>query len=105
MSETIGNSTPEYPDLWRTVMEASKHADETAWALADTQPTTMAGLRALLHYVEEFNARGVALPDDHGWASERMFWPVIEDECDGSGFGFELLANVTRTLETMGAAA
>jgi hypothetical protein len=88
-------------------------ATVAANALTTIRPATMAGLLALIHHVEAFNAGAFFLepdprwPEESGpeWQSAPMHWPESEDEDEIDLFGFAVLANVRRSLEAMAARA
>jgi hypothetical protein len=86
-------------------MEADAASDKAALALTTTQPTTMAGVLALLEHVEAFNEGEISLADTRDlsgvWHSGPMFWPVIEDENKENIFGYLILVNVHRALQTL----
>jgi hypothetical protein len=80
--------------------------DAAADALTTIRPTTMAGVLALLHHVEAFNAGAFFLdpwPDSTvgDWQSKPTFWPSWEDEDGIDLFGYAVLANVRAALEAM----
>lgn len=112
-SDTIDASWhPEYDPVKRAaVMDAESsaddEADDAADALTSIRPTTMAGVLALIHYVEAFNAGAFFLEPDStetvsDWQSGPIFWPRYEDDQDDvSMFGFAILANVRSALEAM----
>ena len=99
--------SPEYdPVECEAVEEAASAADAAdaaaANALTTIRPTTIAGLLALMHHVEQFNAGAFVLeinPD--GWYSKPMHWPANLDEDEIDLFGYSVLANVRRALEAM----
>jgi hypothetical protein len=105
---------PEYDPV---KCEAAKEAytaaadasdDAAADALTTIRPTTMAGVLALLHHVEAFNAGAFFLdpwPDStvRDWQSKPTFWPSWEDEDGIDLFGYAVLANVRAALEGIGA--
>jgi hypothetical protein len=104
--------SPEYDPV---ECEAAKEAytaaadasdDAAADALTTIRPTTMAGVLALLHHVEAFNAGAFFLdpwPDStvRDWQSKPTFWPSWEDEDGIDLFGYAVLANVRAALEAM----
>jgi hypothetical protein len=109
--------SPDYdPVECRAVKEnrgaAYDVASTAAFALTTVQPTTMAGVLALIHHVEAFNAGAFFLepdsrwPEDSGpeWQSAPVHWPESEDEDAIDLFGFAILANVRRALEANGGA-
>jgi hypothetical protein len=78
---------------------ATKADKKAAFALTTTQPTTMAGVLALMRYVEDFNAGAFVLED---WGASRpFFWPETEDEDGIDKFGYALFANVRRSLNAL----
>jgi len=85
---------------------ADDAADDAANALTTIRPTTKAGVLALIHHVEAFNAGAFFLepcPEDtvSDWQSKPMFWPASNDEDDIDLFGYSVLANVRRALESL----
>jgi hypothetical protein len=78
---------------------ADDAAADAANALTTIRPTTIAGLLALIHHVEAFNAGAFAFPD-YG-QSAPMHWPADVDEDGIDVFGYSILANVRRALEAM----
>jgi hypothetical protein len=100
------------------VARKAEKADETArrrevkaaWALTKTEPTTVTGILALIHYVEAFNdglLKHPTAPDE--WKSNAFYWPVDGFEEDGCGdpprFAFDLLSLVGRSLRRLAPAA
>lgn len=102
---------PEYDAELVDAAQTASHdahgaASAAANALTTIHPTTMAGILALIEYVEAFNAGAYFLeplqPGDtlDDWRSAPMFWPAhVADEIDL--FGYLVLANVRRALEAM----
>jgi hypothetical protein len=80
---------------------ADADADDAAEALATIRPTTIAGLLALMHHVEQFNAGAFALDIDLEWRSAPMHWPAHDDESEIDLFGYSILANVRTALAAM----
>jgi hypothetical protein len=79
--------------------DAEAEADGAAFALTTIRPTSMAGVFALIGYVEAFNSGGYALED---WgASSPMHWPECDDANEMDQFGYLILANVRAALEAM----
>lgn len=77
-----------------------------AMALINTRAATMAGVLALLEYVEFFNTRGIKLPSDPGnWSSSPFQWPRMTGEDGVELFGFALLGNIRRSLQILNGAA
>jgi hypothetical protein len=88
-------------------LEATHASDTAARALTTIRPTTMAGVLALICYVQEFNAGAVFLEPDPSvdeseveWRSAPMFWPESNDD-EIDLFGYAILANVRLALEAM----
>jgi hypothetical protein len=102
---------PEYdPVKCRAAEEAdiasTDASNDAAYALTTVRPTTMAGILALLRYVEAFNAGALSLeplPGDSAtdWHSAPFFWPESQDEHEIDLFGYAFLANVRSALEAM----
>ena len=65
--------------------EAGDEADEAGNALTTIVPTTLAGIVALIRYIEEFNAGGYGL-EDYGDLAP-TFWPDDRDEDEIQLFG------------------
>lgn len=99
------------PVKCKAVQKAARAADDAAAdaakALTTIQPSTMAGLLALMRHVEAFNAGAYFLEDAPGdWRSAPMFWPTdFVDDDEIHLFGYAVLANVRHALEAMGSAA
>jgi hypothetical protein len=98
------SSSPEYdPILCKAVDEAADAAHDAAsnaaMALITIRPTTIAGLLALMRYVEAFNNGAFALDED--WCSCPMMWPAMVDDDEIDHFGYKLLANVCAALAEM----
>ena len=55
-------NNPLWIELQRTVLAASKIADEAATQLLSTRPTTLAGVAAVLRYAYDFARRGLEFP-------------------------------------------
>jgi hypothetical protein len=104
-------SSPGYdPVLCKAVLRANDDADhattDAAFALTTIRPTTMAGILALIHYVEAFNAGAFFLEPNPGakvddWRSAPMFWPETKDDDEIDLFGYAVLANIRCALEAM----
>ena len=99
---------------------AAKEAEDTttevahaaARALGNILPTTIAGVTALLAYVDHFNAGGVAPADmwpgdkPEDFCSAPYLWLAMEDQdTDIDMFGYMILTNARRALERIGGAA
>jgi hypothetical protein len=98
------SSSPEYnPILCKAVNEAANAAHDAAnnagMALATIRPTTIAGLLALMRYVEAFNNGAFVL--DENWYSCPVTWPSMFDDDGINLFGYKLLANVCAALAEM----
>jgi hypothetical protein len=80
-------------------------AANAAGELVDVTPATMAGLLALLDYVDAFNRKTFTLDDDpEHFYSEHLLWPdnlLADDETLEQPFAFWLLLNVRAALEAM----
>jgi hypothetical protein len=100
---------PTHPDynpveckvIDEAALASDDDADDAANGLITIQPTTIAGLLALMHYVEMFNAGAFALDNDPDWRSAPMHWPADVDDDEIDLFGYDVLANVRRALESM----
>jgi hypothetical protein len=103
-AEAVPNE-PRWNEIRAAATEADAASDKAALALTTTQPTTMAGVLALLEHVEAFNEGEISLADTRDlsgvWHSGPMFWPVIEDENKENIFGYLILVNVHRALQTL----
>lgn len=99
--------SPDYdPVECRKVMRAASAADAAdaaaANALTTIQPTTIAGLLALMRHVETFNAGAFTLDiDPDNWRSRPADWPADVDDDEIDLFGYSILANVRAALEAM----
>jgi hypothetical protein len=101
--------SPKYdPVKCKEALEADSAAGDAATdaanALITVRPTTIAGVLALIRYVEAFNAGAFFLepyPEDTAsdWQSGPMFWPESNDEDEIDLWGYAVLANVRRALE------
>jgi hypothetical protein len=107
MGTVTAKWSPDYdPVECKAVMEASSAtsgaAANAANALTTIQPTTIAGLLALMHYIEAFNAGAFALDiDPDNWRSRPADWPADVDKDEIDLFGYSILANVRSALEAM----
>lgn len=82
--------------------EACREEYEAAWALTTIQPTTLAGITALIRYVEDFNAGKVGGNEEA--ASSPFWWPsdeFDEEEHPIDRFPYDILANVRAALAAM----
>lgn len=93
------DAAPEYEAAQKAASTATDASREAACALTTIMPATMGGVLALLTYVEQFNAGNFALDAD--WRSAAFCWPADVDDNDIDLFGYEVLANVRRALESM----
>ena len=100
-SETKCSDEERYWEAQVRCRWASRASMRAGFALTNIQPTTMAGVLALLQYVEEFNAGGFGHPSDDGWRSWPAGWPAADGDPDVDLFGFLMLANVRRALEAL----
>jgi hypothetical protein len=55
---------PRWQDMQAACDAAAEAADAAAWALIDSEPTTLGGAAALLAYAHDFVASGATWPDD-----------------------------------------
>jgi hypothetical protein len=102
VSMSTNDDAPEYRARDDATDDAYAAENAAAQMLAATVPTSIAGIVALIAYVDEFNAGGVALPDDpKDWYSTAQNWPLFDEENEIDRFGFAILSNVRRTLEAM----
>jgi hypothetical protein len=85
--------SPDYDHVeCKAVQEASNAADaaavDAANALTTIQPTTLAGLLALMDHVEQFNAGAFVLDvDPDNWRSAPTHWPADVDDDEIHLFG------------------
>jgi hypothetical protein len=116
-SRILSNTTsaewaPDYdPVEWGAVKEAHTAACNAsaaaANALTTVRPSTMAGVLALVCYVEAFNGGAFFLEPDSSeatsddWRSAPMHWPETKDDDEVDLFGFAILANVRCALEAI----
>jgi hypothetical protein len=80
---------------------ARKASDHAAFALTKIQPTTLAGVLALLQHVDAFNSGAFYLEPDReiiDWQSSPPEWPAVRGEDDIDMFGYALLDNVRRAI-------
>jgi hypothetical protein len=84
--------------------------EDAAFKLITVEPTTMAGVLALINYVEAFNQQKFQYKK--GWNSAPYNWPDasqfefegINDDPDGDcGMAFAILINVRDALKTLAA--
>jgi hypothetical protein len=98
---------PDYDTVeCKAVNEAATASDDAATDAADAlttiRPTSIAGMLALMHYVEMFNAGAFALDiDPDNWRSRPMHWPADVDDDEIDLFGYSVLANVRDALEAL----
>jgi hypothetical protein len=113
-SETVDAEwAEEYdPVECKAVEEADRAANvaaaDAANALTTIRPTTMAGLLALVRHIEAFNAGAFFLeptpPETsvYDWRSRPADWPADRDDDKMVDmFGYSVLANVRRALESL----
>jgi hypothetical protein len=100
------------PDYEKAAAAAAAAWDRTHAAAVDlikVQPTTLAGVIALLKYVEEFNSGALQHPELEGSYSELALWQDYE-LADENGdvldqpFAYWVMWNVRRALEALSAA-
>ena|SRR3974390_2748104 len=100
-------SKPENIAIHEAADKAMRDNDAAAMELADTQPTTMAGILALIDYVEAFNQGEFRLNDD--WYSAPFNWPSAEsfdfetDTDEELGMAYAVLLNIRDALKTVAA--
>jgi hypothetical protein len=103
----VWSDTPRVPwseEAWEADVRfrwVHRRENRAGRALATVRPTTVAGVVALIEYVEAFNAGAFKLPHDTGWASEPCLWPPEDIGSDIDMFGFMLLSNVRAALQAM----
>ena len=110
----IPTSGPNYVEAEHGPLHAAdvecREADEdAALDLTDVQPTTMAGVLALIDYVNDFNQGKFRLNDD--WCSAPYNWPAassfefegseIDDDDNECGMAFAVLLNIRNALAAM----
>lgn len=79
--------------------DADEEAASAAFTLTTIRPATMAGVLALIRYVEAFNSGSYAVGD---WgASSPMHWPECDDADEMDQFGYLVLGNVRAALEAL----
>ena len=80
---------------------AFKASHAAAFALTKIQPTTIAGVLALLQHVDAFNSGAFYLEPDReiiDWQSNPAEWPAVTGQDDIDMFGYALLSNVRRAV-------
>jgi hypothetical protein len=87
----------------RAMSAAMEAADDAGLALTELRPTTIAGILALITYIEDFEDRKIGLahkPDSD--RSDRELWPDCKGE-DGCGRTFtrRVLSNIRDALDTI----
>lgn len=98
---------PANADIVAAADDACDEASAAANALLVTPPTTMAGILALLQYVEDFNNGMVWLestrnsPPIGQWRSGPSSWPPVDGDPDVDMFGYKLMANIHAALKTV----
>jgi hypothetical protein len=103
---------PTEPEKDAAVQATWCAVDDAGTDLTEVEPTTLAGVIALLLYVQDFNGGKIDLPETRGldrtdrWKSEPVEWPTIREEDDPSDsgtnmFAFDLLANVHEALKAI----
>ncbi len=105
--------SPEYDADALEVAQQAEDAgyeahEDAAYALTEVRPTTMAGVLALLRYVEDFNSGAFFLEPLPGsavsdWQSSTIAWPADKDENGLDVFGYAFLANARAALEAIAA--
>jgi hypothetical protein len=108
--------TEWHPDYDPVECEKAEKAADSAYdeastaanALTSIRPITMAGVLALIRYVDAFNGGAFFLEPDFpeggtadDWRSAPTHWPDTKDEDEIDIFGFLVLANVRSALEAM----
>jgi hypothetical protein len=111
----LESGTPEYTPEYKAADSHAKDAygllSDAEDGLANTEPTTMAGVLALLAYVEDFHCQAVVHPDDpKNWHSEgvdlgKLIDEDVIDKFSGEPielpFTFWVMRNVREALQGM----
>lgn len=99
--EIAETDDPRWIDFTRRDFASSCALDDAATAMIEVRPTTMAGVLALLAYIDDFN---------RGTRSEHYIWPgeLIDDKTmDGRGnplempWAFWVMRNVQAALQSI----
>lgn len=102
---SLTSDDPRYQEADRATRAEGERLNQASLAFADVQPTTIAGLLALLDYVDAFNHRTWSYPSGH---SSHFAWPYIEGEEDARiaapvvlPFPYLVMNNIRRTLAAL----
>lgn len=94
---------PEYDAREEADSRPYEKRDAAAVDLANTQPTTLAGVFAFLEYIEQFNAgKFYNSVDPLNWHSDAACWPTVDADCGGvpeNVFPFEMLKTIHAALK------
>jgi hypothetical protein len=107
-------SDPRAEATWAALDAADEAYQEATWKLSEVVPTTMAGVVALLRYLEEFQEQAIELPEDpRGWHSgdhdalltETYEHPNLVDKFNGEPlelpFVYWVMLNVRTALQSL----
>jgi hypothetical protein len=104
-------STPEEEAAYDAETEARDALNPHQMALTEIQPTTMAGVLALLAYLDDFRTQAIELPEDpRGYHSEESFLSELTDETILDKFNgklvvlpydFWIMRNVREALQSL----
>jgi hypothetical protein len=106
----LSPSDPQNAELVAADEIATDEDTVAAYELADTQPATMAGVLALIDYVDEFNRGKFRLDDDwhsaaYNWPNAASLFPDEDDDLDDPdgecGMAYAVLLNVRAALQAM----
>jgi hypothetical protein len=104
-------NTPEEEAAYDAETEARHTLNAHQMALTEIQPTTMAGVLALLTYLDDFRVQSIELPEDPtGYHSEESFLSELIDETILDKFNgrpirlpydFWIMRNVREALQSL----
>jgi hypothetical protein len=97
----VETDDPRWIASERAVLEGWDAVDQASFDLINVEPTTMAGIMALLRYAAEFAGRGSTFPN----AALDEDDPGIVHKKNGAPFSYFIYKNVADALEDMAAVA
>lgn len=97
----MNDDDPRQADLRGAMVEAMDIAFEAGRSLAETVPTTMSGILAVIAHVEAVNHGGIALATDRAWFTSPVTWPEGRQIEGEDMFGYDLLSNIGRALQAV----
>lgn len=109
VSSRLPDDDPRFDAADRVTDDAGDAFTEAGLALASSRPATIAGVLALLDYIERFNHRGWSYPTGK---SGQHLWPYMEGHDDPTigapvvlAFPYRVMNNVRAALAMIGGAA